>query len=89
MNKKYNGNYYISFECSLTDNIIENKIPYGYTSIPYYLDINRRIFDKSWDKNNITDFRKNNVLNSLNYINPYDVESLEYIPAIKQENYPH
>jgi hypothetical protein len=43
--KEYNGNYYVAYECSLTDNIYENNVPITYYNIPYSLDKNRRMFD--------------------------------------------
>lgn len=89
MNKTYNGKYFIAFEDCITDNIVENKIPYTYTTFPYYLDLNRRIFDLAWDKKNITDARINNIQNALNPIDIYDSDSLDHIPAIRHENYPH
>jgi hypothetical protein len=44
-NIKYNGKYYIAFECSLTDNIYENNVPITYINLYYSLDRNRRMFD--------------------------------------------
>lgn len=43
--KKYNGKYFVAFECSLSDNIYENNIPVSYYNIPYSHDKNRRMYD--------------------------------------------
>ena len=40
-----NGDYYIAFECSLADNIEENKVPVEYVEYKIRFDKNRRMFD--------------------------------------------
>jgi hypothetical protein len=43
--KEFNGEYYVAGECSLTDNIYENKVPHSFHHCGYRLDKNRRMFD--------------------------------------------
>lgn len=45
-NKELNNKYYIAYEDSLTDCLLENGVNYKYENIPYALDYNRRMFDK-------------------------------------------
>ncbi len=43
--RKYDGKYFVAGECSLTDCICENNLPYVFYKIHYNLDANRRMFD--------------------------------------------
>lgn len=79
LNKEYNGKYFIAFECSLTDNIYENKVPIYYTKIHYSLDINRRMFD------DIENDSRKPMHGQTVFLKITDKESTEIINAVKQE----
>lgn len=85
MTKKMDGRYFINFEECITDNIIENQVPYTFVSNRYHLDRNRRIFDKTWTPGCITDTRGTNLPGAMEPIDVSSVETLDDIPAIRQE----
>jgi hypothetical protein len=80
------GEYYIAFEDTITDNILEKKIPYSFHKLNYHLDINRRIFDQNWNgqvgKRN--DSRQNQIKGAKDIINIFDIKELDILP-ISQE----
>ncbi len=89
MNKKYKGQILINFEDSLTDNLTQNNIKHEFFDIKYSLDLNRRIFDKNWNREDISDsrvFYQNhlNELNSHDYLDSSKVDSLDFLPAKSQ-----
>jgi hypothetical protein len=60
-NKKANGNYIFHFESNHTDIIVDHNIPIKYCNIYYNVDLQRKIFDKTWNKNEdgaVNDSRK-------------------------------
>lgn len=77
-NKEYNGKYFIAYECSLTDNIYENKVPISYFKIPYSLDANRRMFD------NVHDDSRTIMPKQQYFFKNTDDECIKYIKAEKQ-----
>jgi len=76
--KLYNGTYYISFECSLTDNIYEHNVDHSFHYYGYRLDRNRRMFDNIMEDSRcpISNSTERNV--DVNEFN-------KHIPADKQE----
>lgn len=46
-----NGNYFIMYEHTVSDNLYYHNLTVEPIPHPYLLDINRRIFDKAWLKN--------------------------------------
>jgi len=82
MNIKYNGEYYIAYEDSITDYIIDKEIPYTTFHYKYGLDRNRRIFDKQWDNagtDACLDIRKHNIAGALPTIDIKTVTDTKYI----------
>lgn len=75
--KLTNGNYYIAFECTLTDNIYENKLEHSYYKINYNLDRNRRMFDNNNKSKPIN-------INNVKLRNITDNSSMEKIPFFQQ-----
>lgn len=73
-NETENGEYYVSYEDSLTDNIDDAHIEIRRTNYPYSLDINRRIFDPY-----------PNSLNGVPFVDIGTTDTLDNIPACKQE----
>jgi hypothetical protein len=74
----YNGEYYVAFECSLTDNIYENNVGHSYYNYGYRLDKNRRLFD---DLDKYSDPPLHNQTERNININTFN----KFIPAYKQE----
>ena len=80
MLEKYDGNYYIAFEQSITDNNIDIQC----IEHLYRLDANRRIFDKNWlpnEKGQILDSRINSGLQTTSILNSKDILTTENIPV--------
>ena len=75
--KLYNGEYYIGYECCLTDNIYENNVEHSYYNYGYRLDKNRRMFDDIVNDNR--DPIHNQTERNVD-INTFD----KIIPAYKQ-----
>lgn len=86
-NKETNGAYFICFESSNTDNVVENNLHYTYVKHPYKLDAHRRIFDKLFERNERGeviggDIRSGQLKECHNYINPDTVTTTEHIPIV-------
>lgn len=85
MNEKTNNEYYIAGEDCITDNVYDNNLNIKFVSIPYALDANRRIFDKTWLPNSngvIQDFRQHNIPNAFPIMDIESVDTLEGLPVI-------
>jgi len=85
--EEMNGDYYIAFEDCITDNICENKIAYSFHKLDYHLDINRRIFDKTWSGNigERNDSRQHQIPGALPPLNIKDIDTTENIKVVAQE----
>jgi hypothetical protein len=81
--KETNGTYYVASECSLTDNIYENNVPYEYVRYTYGVDINRRVFDKNFSydsQGNKLDSRDNYSNINSEYVDIKTVKNTKDIP---------
>ena len=47
---KCNGNYLFHFESNHTDCMIDHDVKIQYVNIFYNVDLNRKIFDQNWKK---------------------------------------
>lgn len=86
-NKELDGSYFICFESSLTDNIVEHQLPYTYVRCPYKLDAHRRIFDKSFERDeqgSITggDIRQGQLKECHNYIDPRTIDTTTFLEVL-------
>lgn len=80
-----NGDYYIMFEHSLSDNIYEHRIQTKIIEHSYLLDRNRRIFDKAWRPNSegvIMDNRIECWSKTWHTLDSKTVLTTEHIPVI-------
>ena len=86
LNKVINtdGHYFVNFEDNITDNIYENNIQVHFVKHRYYLDVNRRIFDKTWENGNITDTRNVNISGALEPIDIKSISKLDIPPQIQE-----
>jgi len=83
-NKELNNNYYIAYECTVTDNIIENNIEYEYIDIKYELDNNRRMFDKGLRVGHGYSINDENIQTGLKYIDITKTADTSHIPYEKE-----
>jgi hypothetical protein len=86
-NKETDGTYFICLESSATDNIVENKLPYSFVNNSYKLDMHRRIFDKTFERNEQGeiiggDIRQGQLSGCHNYIDPNTVSSTKNIVVV-------
>ena len=81
------GDYYIAFEDTITDNVIENNINYSFHKLDYQLDVNRRIFDKTWEGKvgERNDSRQHNIRRAKNPIDIISVKDTKHIRVIPHE----
>ena len=77
----HNFDYIFHFESNIIDNLFDNNIELEYRSYKYSLDKNRKMFDINWKEDNITDSRKINIPDAINYIDIKTIKSLPDIPA--------
>lgn len=80
--KKVNGNYLFHYESNFVDNLIDNGIKSIIFKIPYYVDMNRRIFDSTWKGDEILDSRVHNIQGSPPYVNIYSLKCIDDFPKL-------
>jgi hypothetical protein len=83
---KLDNNYIIHFESNCTDNCISKNLQIKrLENIPYYVDKNRRMFDKNWEKDehgNVSDSRIYDIANkTIDYI---DIKTIKKNIHIEQ-----
>lgn len=81
-NAKKGGDYLFHFESNFVDNLIDRGVANKYVCVPYAIDMNRRMFDATWDPKNITDSRKVNCIGASPFIDIKTIATLEDIPVI-------
>jgi hypothetical protein len=86
-NKEMNGAYFICFESSNTDNVIEHGLPYRYVRHSYKLDAHRRIFDKAFERDQTGtiiggDIRQGQLSECHPYLDPKTTETTDFLKPI-------
>ena len=79
-----NDNTYIfHYESNFVDNLVDKSVINTYVAIPYAVDMNRRLFDSSWNPTNVIDSRKVNCKGAQPYIDIKSITRVEDLPVIK------
>jgi len=81
-NTKMDGDYLFHYESNFADNLIDRGVENEYIGIPYAIDMNRRLFDATWDPNNIIDSRKINCKGASPFIDIRTITNLEEMPNL-------
>jgi hypothetical protein len=84
-NTKAKGKYLFHFESNHTDCMIDHGVKIKYVPVMYHVDVNRKIFDKNWKKDEhgqYADSRKVLPQGAHEYIDIKSVKSSEHIAVI-------